>query len=362
MNKRITFTVTNDLSFDQRMNRICSSLSRAGYDVWLLGRKRKDSIPLADQPFRQIRLLTPFSSGKLFYACFNIQLFFYLLFKRTNIICAIDLDSILPCLLVSKIKGCQRIYDAHELFCEMKEVVSRPAVYRFWKRIEKYAVPRFNYGYTVNQLIADEFKSMYGVDYTVIRNTALLQPNDNSIAKESFILYQGAVNEGRCFETLIPAMKQVNAPLIICGDGNFMQQAKELVKQYQLEDKVVFKGNTVPAELKSITQRAAIGVTLFEKDGKSNYYSLANKYFDYIQAGTPQLCVDYPAYHAINNLYETAVLIQDVDTITIASGLNNLLSDEQLYKRLAANCSSARQHLNWQEEEKTLIAFYKNLS
>ncbi len=38
--KKIVFTVTNDLTYDQRMHRICSSLARAGYTVQLIGREK----------------------------------------------------------------------------------------------------------------------------------------------------------------------------------------------------------------------------------------------------------------------------------------------------------------------------------
>ncbi len=77
-------------------------------------------------------------------------------------ICAIDLDTILPVYYISNIKKIKRVYDAHELFCEMKEIVSRPKIYAAWKRIEKITVPQFKHGYTVNKPIADEFKKMYG--------------------------------------------------------------------------------------------------------------------------------------------------------------------------------------------------------
>jgi hypothetical protein len=40
----------------------------------------------------------------------------------------------------------------------MKEIVSRPSIYKIWKRIEKFAVPKFSKGYTVKQPIAEEFK------------------------------------------------------------------------------------------------------------------------------------------------------------------------------------------------------------
>ena len=133
--KRLVFTVTNDLNYDQRMIRICTSLSNSGYKVLLIG--RKSSTPLIKKQFSQKRLYCFFNKGKLFYIEYNLRLFFYLLFAKCDLICAIDLDTIIPCYLASVLKKKRRVYDAHELFCEMKEVVSRPAIFRVWKFIEK---------------------------------------------------------------------------------------------------------------------------------------------------------------------------------------------------------------------------------
>ena len=357
----IIFTVTTDLTYDQRMIRICTSLANAGYTVLLVGRKMKTSLPLAAQPFLQKRINCIFEKGKLFYAEYNIRLFFYLLFKKMDCIGAIDLDTILPAYFIAKIKKIKRVYDAHELFCEMKEIATRPAIYKTWKKIERYTVPKFSAGYTVNQPIADEFKKMYGVKYEVIRNIALLRDLTPVVKKEKFILYQGAVNEGRSFETLIPAMKAVNCQLIICGDGNFMQQAKQLVADNNLQHKVIFKGKVQPDDLRAITRQAYIGVTLFDDAGLSNYYSLANRFFDYLHAGIPQLCVNYPVYKEINDKYHIAVLADDTSEKNLATLLNNLLVNEFEYNELQQNCLKARQELNWQKEEKKLLQFYKNL-
>ncbi|MEP6677221.1 MAG: glycosyltransferase [Ferruginibacter sp.] len=358
---RLIFTVTNDLTYDQRMIRICTSLGEHGDDVLLVGRKLKDSVPLKKEAFRQKRLYCFFNKGKLFYAEYNTRLFFFLLFIKMDLICAIDLDTILPCYFISKLRKKKRVYDAHELFCEMKEIVIRPAVYKMWKRIEKYTIPHFTKGYTVNQVIADEFKKMYGVQYEVIRSIAVLRPLQIPEKKERYILYQGAVNEGRSFETLIPAMKDVDAKLIICGDGNFMDQAKALVQKYQLADKVIFKGKLPPDELRNFTINAYIGVTLFENNGISNYYSLANRFFDYLHAAVPQVCVDFPVYKEINNLHGIAVLIPDNSVERIAAALNELLSNDILYHELQQHCLKAREILNWQEEERRLVLFYSNL-
>jgi glycosyltransferase involved in cell wall biosynthesis len=358
---KLYFTVTTDLTYDQRMIRICTSLAKNGYDVVLVGRKLSNSVSLTTEPFKQKRINCLFKRGKLFYAEYNLRLFFYLLFKKVDCICAIDLDTILPCYFISRIKKIHRVYDAHELFCEMKEIVTRPAIHKTWKRIEQFAVPKFKFGYTVNQPIANEFAKMYGTDYAVIRNIALLREVSSFPKKEKYILYQGAVNEGRSFETLIPAMKNVKCKLLICGDGNFMQQTIQLVKQYHLEDKVIFKGKVLPDELRSITEQAYIGITLFEDNGLSNYYSLANRFFDYIHAGIPQLCVDYPAYQEINDQQPIALLIRNISAENIAIQLNNLLNDDTLYDTLQQNCFKAREIYNWQQEEKKLLSFYHQL-
>lgn len=360
--KQLVFPVTNDLNYDQRMIRICTSLSRAGYAVTLIGRHMPGSVPLVKQPFRQRRLRCFFTKGKWFYIEYNIRLFFFLIFNKIDVICAIDLDTILPCYWVSVLKRIPRVYDAHELFCEMKEVVTRPAIYRLWKRVERFAVPRFKTGYTVNQPIAQVFKDNYQVDYEVVRNVPVLQELNVPDKVEKYVLYQGWVNEGRSFETLIPAMRQVDAKLIICGDGNFMAQARALVAEHGLAEKVIFKGRVLPQELRGYTVNAWIGVTLFENNGLSNYYSLANRFFDYMQAGIPQLAVDYPVYREINNQYPIAVLINDLSPNSIAVQLNRLLNDEQLYRELQQNCLAARTVFNWQQEEKKLIAFYSSIS
>ena len=178
---------------------------------------------------------------------------------------------------------------------------------------------------------------------------------------EKFILYQGAVNEARAFEYLIPAMQWVNCTLVICGDGNFMPQLKKLIGEYKLENKIVLKGMLPPDDLWSIAQQASIGIGLAEKEGLNQYLALPNKFFDYVHAGLPQITMDYPEYRKINQQFEVAVLIDDLDQKKIADTINNLLADNVLFKRLKENCLKARQELNWQKEEKKLLDFYQSI-
>lgn len=363
MGKRISCTVTNDLTFDQRMIRICSSLSNAGYEVTLVGRRRRNSQPLNEMPFHQKRIHCFFDKGKMFYVEYNIKLFIYLLFHRTDVYCAIDLDTILPNLWASMVRRKKRVYDAHELFCEMDEIVTRPLIYKLWKKIESYAVPKFSKGYTIGHYYAKEFHSLYNVNYEIVRNATVFKEKiaESALQHGTYILYQGAVNEGRCFETLIPAMKYVNCKLIICGHGNFFEEAKKLIAENKLEDKISLEGYVKPEKLKGYTIGAQVGITLFSTVGKSNYLSMANRFFDYMHAGVPQLCMDYPEYQKVNKEFELAVLIQKPSVENIASALNSLLENETYRKKLSDNAFKASRVYCWQEEEKKLLSFYTTL-
>lgn len=358
---RIVCTVTNDLNYDQRMIRICTSLANAGYDVTLVGFERKNSKPLADRPFKQVRLPIIAEQGKIMYAHYWIRLFFFLLFRQADVLCAIDLDTIMPVYYASRLRGLKRVYDAHEIFTELKEVISRPSVYRMWQWIGRHTVPHFPVGYTIGEAYAEDFKNRYGVNYEVVRNATILRPVTIPAKPERFILYQGAVNVGRCFEQLIPAMQQVDARLIVCGAGNFYDEAVALAARLGLQEKVIFKGYVPPEELRSYTLQAWAGITLFEDTALSNRLSLANRFFDYMHNGVPQLCIKYPEYERINAQYEVAALIEHPTADNIAAALNKLLTDDIYYARLQQNCLLAREKYCWQEEEKKLLKVYAQL-
>ena len=359
--KRLFFTVTNDLTYDQRMQRICTSLAENGYAVTLVGRKLPSSLPLRTEKFQQKRLTCFFTKGKLFYAEYNTRLFFFLLFKKMDAVCAIDLDTILPCLYISKWKKIARIYDAHELFTGLKEVATRPRIKKFWTGVEKKAVPQFKYGYTVSESIAEEFNRRYGVKYGVIRNITRLREWNESSSAGKFLLYQGAVNEARAFEQLIPALTQIDCKLVVCGDGNFMGQLKELIRKNKVEDKVELKGMLSPDDLWTISRQATIGMGVAENTGINQYLALPNKFFDYIHAGLPQVAMNFPEYRKLNSQFEVAVLLDDIRPEVITRAVNNLLLDSVLYERLRQNCLQARQVLNWQQEEKKLLDFYQSV-
>lgn len=358
---RIALAVVNDLNYDQRMQKICSSLFNAGFVPVLIGRKFKDSKPLKKRVFLQKRFNIPFEKGKLFYLFHNFRLLIHYLVTNYDIFVANDLDTLPAAFVASKIKRVPYVYDAHEYFPQLPEVVDRPFTRKVWEFVEQTMVPQTPWLYTINNAYASIFKKKYNLDFEIVSNIAVKKEVDFKERKEKFILYQGAVNVGRGVEEMIKAMQFLDTKLVICGKGDKWDDCVQLAKDLGVEHKVVFKGFVEPELLREITLQATMGFTFFTDKGDSYYYSLANRFFDYMQNGVPQLCVNFPEYKKINDKYCFAILIDDLNVETIVEAANKILNNQEVYNKLFSNCMVAREKLNWQNEEKKLIAIYKKI-
>ena len=84
MRNRIYISVINDLVSDQRVHRIAYTLVASGYEVEIIGRRfaHSSECRLPDIGTRRFRLF--FNKGFLFYASYNIRLFFYLLTRKDD--------------------------------------------------------------------------------------------------------------------------------------------------------------------------------------------------------------------------------------------------------------------------------------
>ena len=358
----LTFSVTNDLTYDQRMIRICTSLSQAGYRVLLIGRKKRKSVPLREQPFQQHRLACFFEQGKWFYIEYQWRLFWFLLFHKTDVLTAIDLDSLLPNFLVTKVKRKTLVYDAHEYYVESPEVVRRPLIKKIWSSLANWLIPKVDFAYTVGPSLADVLTKKYTTTFEVIRNVPWSRAvNDQrEIPTTPILLYQGMLNEGRGLEALIQVLPSLDhAVLWLIGEGDKSTELRQLVRKLGLMDRVVFWGYVLPKELPPLTRQATIGFNLLADRSLNYYYSLANKAFDYVQAGLPSIHMDFPEYRALNKQYEVGLLIPDLADETLIGAINKLLHNKNYYNQLQANCIHASQQWIWQIEEEKLRTLYR---
>lgn len=356
MNKKakIIISATSDLYTDQRVLKTARSLHNNGYDILLIGRELPGSKDLS-VPYEYLRMKLIFKNSFLFYAEYNLRLFFLLLSTKADVFFSIDTDTLLANYTASLFKSKKLIFDAHELFPEVPELSNRKVVKSIWEFIEATIFPRLNFSYTVCESISNYYFEKYGIKMEVVRNVPYLkQPEQKKIQFEGkkIILYQGAVNVGRGLEWIINTLPYLeNVILYIIGDGDIKKELEERVRQLGQEDKVIFHGKVAAEELSKYTSSADIGLCMLEQRGLSYYYSLPNRIFDYIHAGVAVLSSPFPEIKKIVELHNTGYLTSETDPLKLAEFIKNILNNPlntTHFKQLSTEFC-------WEKEESILL-------
>ena len=398
MAKRIIMAVTNDLLTDQRVDRSCRALKEAGYEVTLIGRRLPESAALEGRPYRCVRMRLLFRRSAWFYAEYNVRLLLRLLTMPADAFYANDSDTLMACCWAARLRRrtfagdkMRLLFDAHELFPDVPELVDKPMVRRVWQWVERRCLPRVDAAFTVSQSVADEYRRRYGVEMTVVRNLPLRIENGElrienypgaaalnvtgdtpaqlSTVNCQVVWYQGAVNVGRGVRELVDVMGRLpQCRLVVAGDGDLLESLQGYAATLPWTERVDFRGRMRPEELRKLTPTADLGVCLLEDMGLSYRCALPNRVGDYAQAGVPMVATGFEEIrrvieeYGIGTLTEACPTVKEgeeyeqyldrlADTITTTLQQWKTMPQEERDRRFA----QARKELCWENEKKMLL-------
>lgn len=354
---KIIVSAFSNLTTDQRIEKICKTLSDNGFKVHLIGSTWGDETPVTrNYPTEKIKIVS--RTLKTAYPEFNFKLYQRLntLVTKDTILYCNDLDALLAHHLIAKKKNIPLIYDSHEIFTEMPSVKGR-FTQKIWQWVEKSIMPHIRYMIAASGSYADWFVEKYGiVRPTIVRNFPQKNFHFSEIRNSpKILLYQGMLNPSRGLEKILLALPQIeNVVLHIAGDGPLRKELEILVHELSLEEKVKFLGKIPPKKLVKITRNADIGLSIEENNGQSYYYSLPNKISDYIQAGVPILTSSFPEMKKIVTQYQVGEVIENHSPEELKSKIEQLLALGKGYYH--NHLRIAAEELCWENEEKALLS------
>jgi len=361
---------TNDQWQDQRMMRWCQTLERAGWRVRWIGVDRHREVPLHSTPHRtyQRLRLSPLR-GPLFYLIYNLRLLVEALRCSSAVYLSVDADTLPALRLASWIRRRPLWWDAHEWFTEVPELSGRPTVRRVWAGLIRLFLRGHVQCYTVGPALAEQFQKDYGYPFRVLRNmpSRNTDPTDTldtlDFPQGPFILYQGALNLGRGLEALLEAAERgLPCPLVLAGSGDLERSLRATVQNRSLHGKVWFTGPLPSSQLRSLTQKAWLGLNLLDHPSLSYRYSLANKFFDYTMAGLPQLGMDFPEYQALLRDYPVGWGLKDCEPEGIVRFCYELWNQPERMEAARQACLLAAQVWTWENESQQLMEELRTFS
>ena len=379
--KLIIVTVISDLVTDYRVHKVCQTLQQEGYRVLLIGSCNKQSLALKTRDYQTDRIPMWFRGSVLYYAEFNIRLFFKLLYKKADIFLGNDLDVMPATLLIARLKKKPLVYDSHEYFLGMAGLDKKPYRLSIWKFIETRVFSYLRYMYTVSESISNLYRRDYLKKFYVVRNLPLLHPVTPDLTPEEknwlesidrkipenkkLLIFQGAgINESRGAEELVYSMLFLDAAdfhLLIIGGGDVFEKLKKIIYQNQLAEKITLISKVPFAILEHFTRRAHLGLSIDKPAVLNHKYSLPNKLFEYLHAGVPVLASRLIEQERIINEYEVGGFIENHHPEHIAQKIKEIFGDPGLLSRWKQNTLRVREELNWEKESKILTDIFKQV-
>jgi glycosyltransferase involved in cell wall biosynthesis len=379
--KLIIVTVLSDLVTDFRVHKVCQSLHESGFRVLLIGSANKKSLPLKSRDYQTSRIKTWFRGTALFYAEFNIRLFFRLLGEKPDILLGNDLDVMPSTMLASRLKRKPLVYDSHEYFLGMTGMERKPIRRTIWKFIEIQVFSYVKYVYTVSDSIRNVYRKNYHKRSSVVRNLPYKNPHFPDLIPEELewiesidrripenkklLIMQGAgINESRGAEELVYSMLFLDAAtfhLLIIGGGDVFEKLEKIIDQNQLADKITLISKVPFSVLNHFTRKARLGFSIDKPTVLNHKYSLPNKLFEYLHAGVPVLASRLIEQERIINQYEVGDFIEDHHPEHIARKIKEIFSDQELLNRWKQNTCRVREELNWENESKIILDIFKQV-
>ena len=114
-------------------------------------------------------------------------------------------------------------------------------------------------------------------------------------------------------------------------------------------------------EAMQIVCQSKIGLCLLKPI--NNYIeSYTTKLFDYMQAGVPYVCSNFPLYQKLLDTCEAGIAVDPLNFEEIINAINNLMEDSDLYTNLSNNGNIALvKNFNWSTQESKLFKLFQSL-
>jgi len=356
-------------AFDTRIfHKVSKSLVRAGYDVDLIIQHKKNEIkggvnliklPIAKKKWDRVIKVIP----QLFYKCVGYP-------KKT--IFHFHDPELIPMGMLLKLFGYKVVYDAHENtpkdFLTKEWFNPRIRVYasKLIEVIEYLADKYLDAIVTTSTPISERYTNtnLYEVRNYPILDDKYQKARLSDTPKKNQIIYIGDITYRRGIKEMITGMdlldESIDTRLVLGGRFSPESIFEEVIALNGWE-KCDFLGWLSLEEVWRNLSDSKIGLVTIQAN-QSHFTQLPVKLFEYMAAGIPVICSDFPMYREIVESSKCGILVDPSNPREIADAITRLLNNQSEAKEMGENGKKAAFNIyNWESEAKKLLNLYTSL-
>ncbi len=366
----VVHLTTHHAALDTRIfQKECVSLAEAGYDVHLIapgaGNGRSGGITLHALPERR----WPTAMGRLFHG-------WWLAFRAARNVDAklvhFHDPSLIPVGVALRWLGTTVFYDVHEetsreamlLFRDRPlSARGRAAAFSLLEALARRTLDGF---VCATPSIARSFPSERTV---TVRNYPRLERfrERNACAmpqaeRRRQFVYAGGLSEARGLAPMLDALDAIpDATLILFGQFD-SAESEARARAHPAWPRVDYRGFRPHEEVVGALAESRVGLLLLRPE-PAFLEALPIKLFEYMAAGLPVVCSDFPMWREIVGPSDCGLLVDPSDLQELRQALESLLADPQRAERMgAAGNAATRDRYSWSSEQQALLDFYARRS
>lgn len=379
-----------DYPWDVRVEKLATSLSKAGHEVTIICRNHGQKPVREDTPNFRIRrlpvtrLLPSFLVKLLNFPYWFNPLWLWTIFDSSRgaskpIFIVRDLPLVKAGLLVGKLRRAPVVYDMAEVYPEMYASILKFSESRvphsrlkspfLAKRYERAILFSVDHTLVMIEESRDRLikKGISPDKVTIVSNTPLIEKFDNEIhihkGQNLRIVYVGFITKLRGLDLLIKAAHEYlrngnstdSIQIDIVGKGEEKARLIQLVEELKLGENVKIHGWLSQDEVDHLMARANVGALTYRVCGHWNH-TIPNKIFDYMLAGLPVLATEVIPVKRIVSEANCGVICEDLNPVDIAKKLK-MLTDPNLRNLYGTNGYKAVvESYNWRKDEANLLS------
>ena len=391
---KICHITSHHKSTDTRIfHKQCTSLAKAGYDVYLLVQNGKTYesngvkilnietpvIPNATSKFILLRkaksLIKIFQRNKIYK-----NKFFKAALEIDADIYQMHDTALLSCALKLKKKNKKVIFDSHENYVMqlpqyivgmqnnkiyhrvLKKIIGIKYYLhetKICKRIDAVIFPCTMSG---KNIFKNRAKQTIFINNTPLLNELYYEYELDSPKKDRSVCYVGGLSQARGITQLIKASYITNTNLILAGHFSNPNYSYELkfMEEYKCVD---YRGTVDRKGITNILKESYIGACNVLNVGQYNRAdNLATKVYEYMSMGLPVIITDCQYVRKVNEKYNCFILVEPDNIEQIANAIKYLLDNPEIAEQMGKNGRRAvLEEFNWEIEEKKLLSLYKSL-
>jgi len=373
-------TLVRTRAIDSAVYKVAETLSRSGYDVHLLVWDRQGHLKDrkgSGYTICRFNLRAPYDK---FTALFYLPIwwayeFFFLLRKKSDVIHACDLDTLVPAILVKLIKRAKLYYTIYDFYANNLPD-GPPYLVRRLIRSLAAAVEKFGIRFAEVLILVDErrYEDIKGArinKLVYIYNSPPDYFDDKRFQKsgtgtEMLIFYAGAISKARGLKHMIEAVENLDGVrLVVAGTGPYKGLVEESARCCQ---RIQYIGWIPYEEVIRNTLEADILFAFYDpkfpaKEYASTKFAGCNKLFEAMMSGKPIIINAGLTLSKIVQDENCGLVVPYGDVGAIMEAIVRLKNDPNLVKILGDNGRKAyEQKYGWHIMQERLLDAYKELT